>query len=412
MKILVVEDDENSRLMLVDLLKGSGHIVQSAMNGKKALELLKDSAPNLVITDILMPEIDGFDLCRKIKSNSEWTHIPLIFYTATYTSRADQELGILMGASRFIIKPQEPDVLLKHINDVINESAKDKLPPLQTPMPANEAIERKQLAAVGEKLQKKIKELEAERIEKRALDNKLVYLASDYHKIIELLSDFKYCASHDLIEPLRKISSFSSRLREVYGKNLGEQQKVYLNAIERSSLKMKKYIDDLARFALIAKVEIDFESIDLEEIFAKVLETLSAEIKKSDAKITIESPHTLISGWQQLKEIFEHIISNSLHSKKENTPLTIHVTSQKTADSFIEIHIADSGIGFDDKYANKIFKPFQRLHRHQLDERSGMGLAICKLIVDRLGGSISAKSSPDKGATFTVKLPLEPVNTK
>jgi light-regulated signal transduction histidine kinase (bacteriophytochrome) len=240
----------------------------------------------------------------------------------------------------------------------------------------------------------------------------LVFLASDYHKIIELLSDFKHCASHDLIEPLRKISSFSSRLREVYGKNLGEQQKVYLNAIERSSLKMKKYIDDLARFAMIAKVEIEFESIDLEEIFAKVLETLSAEIEKNEAKITIESPHTLISVWQQLKEIFEHIISNSLHSKKENAPLTIHITSQITADGFLETHIKDSGVGFDEKYINKIFKPFQRLHRHQLDEKSGLGLAICKLIVVRLGGNISAKSSPDKGATFTVRLPLEPVNKK
>jgi len=159
MKIMVVEDDENSRVMLLNLLKGNGHCVQSAMNGKIALELLKDSLPDLVITDILMPEIDGFDLCRKIKSNSEWAHIPLIFYTATYTSRADHELGTLMGASRFIIKPQEPDVLLKLINDVINESPKGKLPPPQTPMSINEAIERKQIAAVGEKLQKKNKRI-------------------------------------------------------------------------------------------------------------------------------------------------------------------------------------------------------------------------------------------------------------
>ena len=90
---MVVEDNKSSRVMLSDLLMGHGYIVQSAMNGKIALELFKDFVPDLVITDILMPEIDGFDLCRKIKSNSELTHIPLIFYSATYTSRADKELG-------------------------------------------------------------------------------------------------------------------------------------------------------------------------------------------------------------------------------------------------------------------------------------------------------------------------------
>ena len=175
---------------------------------------------------------------------------------------------------------------------------------------------------------------------------------------------------------------------------------------------MKKYIDDLARFAMIAKVEIDYEKINLEEIFAKVLDTLSSEIRKSDVKITIESPHTLISGWQQLKEVFKNIISNSLYSKKENTPLTIHVTSQKTADGLIDIHIEDSGVGFYEKHIDKIFRPFQQLHRNQLEERSGMGLAICKLIVERLVGKIITKSSPDKGATFTVRLPLKPENLK
>jgi two-component system, cell cycle sensor histidine kinase and response regulator CckA len=121
MKIMIVEVEENSRVMLVNLLKGQGHTVLSALNGKNALELLKDFLPELVITDILMPEVDGFDLCRKMKSNPEWAHIPLIFYTATYTSRADKELGMLMGASRFIIKPQEPDILIELINDVISK---------------------------------------------------------------------------------------------------------------------------------------------------------------------------------------------------------------------------------------------------------------------------------------------------
>ena len=156
MKIMIVEDEEDARILLANLLKEEGHTVLSALKGKNALELLKNFVPDLVITDIMMPELDGFDFCRQMKSITEWAHIPIIFYTATYISKEDKELGMLMGASRFIIKPQEPDVLLELINDVINE----KLPPSQIPVSSNKVINRKQLATVGEKLKKKIKELE------------------------------------------------------------------------------------------------------------------------------------------------------------------------------------------------------------------------------------------------------------
>ena len=409
MKIMIVEDEEDSRIMLTNLLKGHGHTVFSVLNGKKALELLSESVPDLIITDILMPEIDGFDLCRRIKNNAEWAHIPIIFYTATYTSRADEELGILMGASKFIIKPQEPEILLELINNVIYESKTNKHQQTQILESDSKYINQMQLEVVKEKLQKKVDVLENVKVEKKSLDDKLGHLASEYHKIVELLSDFEYCASHDLIEPLRKISSFSSRLKEAYENKSGEQQQICFDVIERSSLRMKRYIDDLAHFAMIAKAEINYENIPLEEIFKEVLEAFSSEIKNNDTKIIIECPHTIISGWPQLKEVFKNIVSNSLNSKKENTPLEIHITSEKTKDGFLDIHIEDSGVGFDEKYTDKIFKPFQTLNPNLKENKSGMGLAFSKLIIDRLEGKITTKSSPNQGATFTIRLPLKPV---
>lgn len=394
------------------MLEERGHSVTGTSNGKLALKVLKDSIPDLIITDILMPEMDGFDLCRKIKSDPELSQIPLIFYTATYTDRKNRELGLLMGASRFIIKPQEPNILLELIEEVIKEHSENKLATPTSPYLPHEIIDKKQLETVSEKLQQKVKALENEKAEKAEMSSKLIQLASDFQHINEALSDFTFSASHDLMEPLRKISSFSSRLREICGKNPDENQQVYLSAIENSSMKMKSYIEDLGAFAEISKANLDFRDIKLDEIYAEVIGELSLEIKKSKATFTIESPHDLVSDRSQLTKLFKIIISNSLKFKSENSPPKIHIRSKKIEDDFIEVSIEDSGIGFDDKYIDRIFKPFQKVHRDHRNEGSGMGLAICKKIVVRLGGTISAKSSPGKGATFTVRLPSKPENEK
>jgi len=403
MKFLIVEDDEDSQVMLCNLLRGQGHDAVAAFNGKKALEVLEESTPDLIITDILMPEIDGFDFCRKVKNNPKLAHIPLIFYTATYTSKEDKDLGLLMGASRFVIKPQEPDALIKLIDEVIKEDAKNS----SKTIVSHDILNKKQLETVGRKLREKVQQLEGEKIKKIKLDSKLIQLASDFHHVNEALSDFTFSASHDLMEPLRKISSFSSRLREMCGQNLDEHQQVYLSVIERSSLKMKRYIEDLGVFAEVSKADLDFRDIDLEEIFSEVLKKFSLEIRKSNAKFTLGKLHALVSDRLKLIKLFQTIISNSLKFRNENVPLEIHIKSQKTEDGFIEVSIEDSGMGFDEKYTDRIFKPFQKIHRDHQDQSSGMGLAICQKIVNRLGGSISAKSSLGKGSTFIVKLPLK-----
>ena len=237
-------------------------------------------------------------------------------------------------------------------------------------------------------------------------------MASEFEAINDALSDFTFSASHDLMEPLRKISSFSGRLSEILGENLDERQQAYLSIIERSSLKMKRYIEDLGFFAGIARANLVFEEVNLEEVISTVLNKLSLVIRNSKAKITKKDLHTLVSDKNLLVELFKNIISNSLNFKKESDPPEVLIASQKTGDGFIEVRVEDSGMGFDEKYSDRIFKPFQRLHRHSQDERSGMGLAICKKIVERLGGTISSKGSPMKGAVFVVKLPLKPQNPR
>jgi two-component system, cell cycle sensor histidine kinase and response regulator CckA len=138
-KILIVEDEENSRVLLQDILDSEGYTVISTKNGKEALDYMKKEKPDIIITDILMPEIDGFELCKHIKKNADLKSIPVVFYTATYTAKQDKEYALSLGASRFIVKPMEPDLFIREIRKIINEAEHNNL---QVPTEFGESEEK------------------------------------------------------------------------------------------------------------------------------------------------------------------------------------------------------------------------------------------------------------------------------
>jgi len=156
MKVLIAEDTEDSRIMLEMALRAEGYEVFSGVNGIEALNLARLHKPDLIVSDILMPEMDGFELCRQIKANTALKQIPFIFYTATYTERHDEELAIALGASRFLIKPMEPQLLMAVIKEVlaiskVHESQKQQI-----------EIDQMYRYSVGRKLDQKVKQLEQE----------------------------------------------------------------------------------------------------------------------------------------------------------------------------------------------------------------------------------------------------------
>ncbi len=157
MKILVVEDDENSRVLQHTMLEASGYEVFSAGNGREALELIAQARPDLIISDIMMPEMDGFALCRALKSNPAWADIPFVVYSATFTTGADQELAAELGASRFLIKPMDPDEFLEQIRQVLAQGVSTSVaapPPLDLNI-----VDARYAQALARKLDKKVQEL-------------------------------------------------------------------------------------------------------------------------------------------------------------------------------------------------------------------------------------------------------------
>jgi PAS domain S-box-containing protein len=161
LKFLVVEDNEDSRIFLTALLEGHGHDVSNAADGRIALEMAKETKPDLIISDILMPHMDGFELCQEIKSDANLVDIPFIFYTSTYTNPQDEELGLALGGTQFIIKPQEPDKLIKTINQIITNS-KNKKPLLVDSADDKATFSHMRQKVITDKLYQKVRELENE----------------------------------------------------------------------------------------------------------------------------------------------------------------------------------------------------------------------------------------------------------
>jgi len=172
-KILIADDNPQNLYMLETILKANRFKVISATNGAEALDLAKKDPPALIITDILMPVMDGFELCRQWKANDVLKHVPFVFYTATYTDPKDEKLALSLGAERFIIKPQEPDALIKMVQEILHDFNKGKLVPLEKPLGEELDFLHKHGEVLHRKLEKKMLQLELEKTERTRVEHQL-----------------------------------------------------------------------------------------------------------------------------------------------------------------------------------------------------------------------------------------------
>jgi len=223
------------------------------------------------------------------------------------------------------------------------------------------------------------------------------------------LQDFAHIASHDLQEPLRKIIAFGDRLKTKYAGVIDETGIDYMNRMQNAALRMQKLIEGLLAFSRVTTKAQPFETVDLSAIARDVLSDLEVRIHNSGGKVEIGKLPTIHADPLQMRQLLQNLIANALKFHKPELPPVVQVTADtppaENRGSF-RLTVKDNGIGFDEKYADRIFGVFQRLHGRQEYEGSGIGLSVCRRIVERHGGTITAKSAPGEGANFTIDLPL------
>ena len=256
--------------------------------------------------------------------------------------------------------------------------------------------------------------------DRRRIEEKLKIYAAKLERSNRELQDFAQVASHDLQEPLRKILSFGDRLRRRAGESLDEESREYLQRMFNAATRMQTLVSDLMTFSKVELTGQPFVKTDLTVIANEVSGDLESRTEQTGGRVEIEKMPTIDADPMQMRQLLQNLIGNSLKYCREGVPPVVRIYSQKLdsrnpdsmdedtlAKQLCQVLVTDNGIGFDEKYLDRIFTVFQRLHKKGEYEGTGVGLAICRKIVDRHNGTITARSRPGEGTTFVVTLPVQ-----
>lgn len=412
-KILIVDDKENNLISMESLLWDEGYNIVKARSGKEALKiLLTDFDFTLILMDVEMPDLNGFETASMIYEREKLKHIPIIFITAH--SYGDENLykGYRTGAVDYIYKPIQPDLLRVKVMVFAELYRKNHLLMAQ----------EQKLIAINRSLEIEIKDRIASEAKVNDLNKQLLQNINTLELTNKELDRFAFMASHDLQEPIRKIRIFSNRIAEKYYEQIGDEGKIYIDKMQLACSRMQNLIGDILAFSKISVTKDSLELSDMNKLLDEVVNEMELPILEKKAKVSIDKLPSVYVNPVLIKSLFQNLISNSLKYSKEDLAPDIRVSGgidksyrlndqQAETTKYCRIYVQDNGIGFDQQYAEQIFTMFTRLHVNTEYAGTGIGLAICKKIVEEHSGYISAKSEVNKGTTFTISLPVNSLNT-
>lgn len=239
---------------------------------------------------------------------------------------------------------------------------------------------------------------------RKRVEKELEYYTQELERSNKALQDFSTIASHDLQEPLRKVHAFGQLLETRFSEELGVEGKDYIARINSAAERMSTMLQGLLAIAAVTSRGQNFVDVDLNKIVADVLTDLEARLLQTGGKVELGELPSIQADPLQMQQLFQNLIANALKYHFPDVPPLVRVTSRQLENNCVELMVSDDGIGIDMKYADRIFEPFYRLNGRSAYEGTGMGLAICKKIVERHGGSIRVESVPCQGSTFTIIL--------
>jgi signal transduction histidine kinase len=408
-KILLVDDREDNLLSIETIFEPDGYKFVKANSGRQALKvLLSEYDFALILMDVKMPNLNGFETASLIYEREKLKHIPIIFITANNFGDENIYKGYQSGAVDYIYKPINPDVLRAKVSVLIDLYKKNR----------QLLAQEQRLVAINKSLEIEIKERKASEEKIKQLNRQLLENIASLESANKDLDRFAFMASHDLQEPLRKIRMFSDRLFLKYKELLDEDGKTNIFRIQKAAERMQTLITDILTFSKISVDKPAFMESDLNTLISEILSEMEEDLREKGAKVIIDKLPVLYVNPSLMKPLFHNLIGNALKYRKKDIEPVIKVTSDVTTpvngkspkeqgNRYCRIFIEDNGIGFDQKYAEEIFGMFKRLHHNTEFEGTGIGLALCKKIVEQHKGYISARSKINEGSTFIVSIPLQ-----
>jgi signal transduction histidine kinase len=451
LEVVIAEDSPTQAVHLKHILESQGFRVVSSRNGKEALQALRQHKPTLVITDIVMPEMDGYELCRQIRADESIADLPVILLTGL-SDPEDVFKGLESGADNFIPKPYDPENLVARIDYLLANAhlgirekvqtsmevflagrkhviTSDRAQILNLLLSTYEAAVKKnrelveaqdELTKLNERLEGKVLErtatLAAEigerkqaEAEVRKLNEKLELRVLE--RTVELeaanreLEAFSYSVSHDLRSPLRAVGAFSKALREEFSPHLPSEAQDLLSRVISNAQRMTHLIDDLLHFSHLNRQPLSKQPVAILPIVQHLLEELRSEHQRP-LEVRLGELPDCIGDRSLITQVFANLLSNAFKFTRHNEKAVIEIgyLNQGGEGAYF---VRDNGAGFDMQYARKLFGVFQRLHSQEEFEGTGVGLSIVHRIIQRHGGRVWAQAELGKGATFFFTLPAK-----
>jgi len=413
--VLIVDDNDQNLYFLEALLKGYGFEATSAKNGAEALEAALAAPPALIISDILMPVMDGYALCREWMAREQLRNIPFVFYTATFTGQKDEELALSLGASKFVIKPQEPASLIRIITDALEGHHANTTPVPAEHLPDEQHILQKYSEALFRKLEKKMADLEKVN---RELENTLIEqkrLAGQLRQAqkMEVIGRFAGGVAHDFNNILTAIAGYSHLMRMKM--ESGNPLLAYVDQVFLATERAANLTRSLLMFS--RKEEMQPRPVNLNGIIGN-LEAFLKRIIGNDIRLRIirsDDNIQIHADRGNIEQVLLNLATNARDAMPRGGILTIELGTALLDEQFVRAHgygspghyallsVTDNGEGMDEETRQNIFEPF--FTTKETGKGTGLGLSIVYGIVKQHSGFISVYSEPGHGTTFRILIP-------
>ena len=358
-KILIVDDLPANLLATEALLRPLGASIVTVDSGEGALDLVLKNDFAIVLLDVQMPGMDGFETAKLMKTRPSMQGVPIIFVTAISKEDHFATEAAAIGAVDYIFKPINSDILKSKVKVYLDLYR-----------------QREQILSLNATLRQSNEELER----------------------------FAYVCSHDMQEPVRMMNTYAGFLAEDAVDQLDENNTRYVRYIRDNAVRMQKMIRDILAFSRVGREEMKLETVDCQQMLDEVLVEFEDIIAVKDARVTSGALPVIESSTTLIRVLLQNLIGNALKFQDGKTPPEISVSARRDGVMW-RFDVKDNGIGIDPAFSDRIFTIFQRLHRTEDYPGTGIGLSTCRKFIRLCGGDIVFHSKPGEGTTFSFTVP-------
>lgn len=373
--ILMVDDSREKLLAMESILDSLGQNLMKAHSGPEALRLLLKQEFAVILLDVNMPGMDGFETAAMIRQRPSLEHIPILFVTALSTTDSDIFKGYSFGAVDYVLTPILPEILRTKVGVFVE-------------------------------LWKQKRALQEQAAALKRLNEDLVARAEQLTAANKELEGFCYTIAHDLRAPLRAMEGLTAALVDDFGGHLDEIGHQSAERIRQSAARMDQMIQELLAYSRLSFVQLELSPVRMDEVVKDAISQIDYDLRQKKARLQVKRSRYRVVGHQaMLAQVMSNLLANAVKFCAEGITPEVIVREERRGD-FVRTWVEDNGIGIAPEHSERIFRIFERLHDRDRYTGTGIGLAIVQKAIARMGGKVGVESEVGRGSRFWFELPI------